>query len=141
MDISQSETSQFVTLKLSNFQLIWDAFIKVKSKQKAEKLLRQVKNKLGLPITITTNTPYWKDKTLYHVIFSCSINTNQINEAVFQTLQLNSKMASKWIVSSPCHQKDDKWHFAGTAQNILIPGIELLSFHLQNYEHTYQKEI
>lgn len=87
------------------------------------------------------NERYWKDKSLYHVIFSCKINTNKISEATFQTLQLNSQIASKWTISPPCHYDDNKWDFEGVAQNVLISGIELISFRLHNYENKYMKEV
>lgn len=91
------------------FQIIWNAFFTVKNEEKANRLIKQIEEKTGLPIVIKKYERSKKNPLLLGAAFVSKLKDDMtMEEAVFQTLQIINMLGIEWTVYSPVISKDIK---------------------------------
>ena len=112
----------------------WKAFLRVTTKEKAEKLLRRLSKALDKEITILHSEPYWKDSSLFEASFTTPLAAKDVHEAVFGALLSAGQVSYGWSVRCPSEYAGNKWDFAGeTDKKIRIAGVISLEFEIKNY--------
>ena len=130
LDIEQDDQAM---VDLDHFRIVWIAYFKAKSKRKADLRLRQLKNILGQEISVEKYEKYWKDPSLYQIIFSCNLNVEDFAQAIFQTLQLSGKIHHKWVTTTPQVFDGNRCDFSGYAANTDKLEMKMIDFHLFNF--------
>jgi len=113
----------------------WKAFLKAKSKAKAELLLRRISKLIGDPITILGLRLYRKDASLYEGVFTSPLGLREVERSVFEALIRADRVAYRWIVRLPQEYDGGKWDFAGCSEKrTKLSGLETVEFEILNYE-------
>ncbi|MDI7196395.1 hypothetical protein QMM61_06725 [Leptospira santarosai] len=90
---------------------------------------------LDRKIIINTCQIYWKDKTLYEVDFQISLNSQNIENSVFQSLSLAEKLGRNWYVQGPIETELNCWSFSGVCNEPIFVGLHWASFEIENEKH------
>ncbi|ULL16368.1 hypothetical protein DVH26_19100 [Paenibacillus sp. H1-7] len=120
------------------FQIIWNAFFKVKNDEKANRLINQIEVRTGHPIVSKQFERSKKEPSLLGVTFVSKLKDEMTMEAaVFQTLQLINLLGSAWTVNNPLITKDPEYpsevllSFEGFHSNPSFTGLTWVRFLLE----------
>src|SRR5262245_35326538 len=124
-----------------NNRIRWQVFLKVSSREKADRLLKEVARAIGREITLLECEPYWKDKSLFGATFSSSIDSEECAPAVLEALQTCGRLARSWTVGPPQFYEGGRWEFSGgaTSPGIKLAGVTHIDFQVGNVENTEPK--
>jgi len=109
----------------------WHAFFKVNTEEKARRLLSRFEEVCETKATLLSCERYWKDSALYDVVFSTSLNKDDISYAVFSTLLIAHKLAYEWQITGPSDSESGMWEFCGLTTKTKVTGIEWIQFSIE----------
>jgi hypothetical protein len=112
----------------------WRGFLRVKSHDKALKLLRRIATQLDQALQLRTCVPYWKDPALFEVTFITRLRAHTVEEMVFSALLTGGKLTAGWSVTGPMSYSNDKWEFRGLTKHTAVSGVEWIEFEVRNFE-------
>ncbi|AZN40057.1 hypothetical protein [Paenibacillus albus] len=115
-------------------ELNWHALLRVSRAEKVNRLLKQLEEICGQPVTLLTCERYWKDSGLFDVSFTTPLNEVTPADAVFQALVTARNLAFDWHVSGPSITGDNQWEFRGLTTKTQITGIEWIQFHMDSVD-------
>jgi hypothetical protein len=117
-------------------QIHWLIFLRVKSKEKADRLLSRFTQAIGREITVRECERYWKDPSLFRVTLTSPLSTEELSTAVPETLQVCWRIARRWTLVAPQFYEGGHWEFSGSAisQTISIEGLTDIDFQVGTLE-------
>jgi hypothetical protein len=124
---------QTTITQLDYYQIVWDVYFKVRTTDKAKKLIHKINNDLAIKIKIEHIQKHPTNDSLVQVIFSSNLHLNNVEQATFRALYLNSFLAEQWNIISPYQEGEKIWCFSGSTQNAKIQGIVSINFQVQNF--------
>lgn len=127
----QKERAMFTNIE-------WNMFLRVQTREKAEKLHHRFKQTIDKDIIVLTCECYWKDKTLFHSHLLSPLGIEPIPQAIFEVLNLCSHISSHWHITTPQYFHADQWEFTGLSGEQIgymkIVGITWISFTIRNFD-------
>jgi hypothetical protein len=93
----------------------WQLFLRVKSKEKASNVLRELSKALGPDPRVQQCDSYSKDPSLFRTTLTTSIAAVEARDAMIEVLQLAWALAGRWTVSTPQFYESGEWEWAGYA--------------------------
>ncbi|MDN3450377.1 hypothetical protein QMA09_09250 [Planococcus sp. APC 3906] len=110
----------------------WRFFIDTVSKEKAQKIIDDLSNKIGA-ITIISLEHYWKDKSKYDLTCSTPLQIEQPEDAVFQVLLLAGQLGNEITVMGPRIVEAKQVEFEGICSTPKMKGIYWFHFEINNF--------
>ena len=112
------------------FNIDWKFFISAKTKEKSIKIINKPFLELQISYEIGDCERYWKDKSLFIVNVKSNFKWEDIQTAIFNTLELSSFICRRWTIAPPQQFEEEKWEFRGWAinRNFNFQGIKEASF-------------
>lgn len=108
--------------------IYWHAFFKVNREEKVQKLLTRFNEVCNIKVTLISCERYWKDPTLFDVVFTTPLNKEEITDAVFAALVISNKLAYQWEVTGPYIFEQGIWEFRGLTTKTKVTGMEWIEF-------------
>ena len=118
-------------------EIAWTLFIEAQSKPEAEKVLERFEKAIGSGVECSEFAPYWKDESLFRVVGVSSLGAQDVAVALFETLQICYQVCVRWVLTPPQEHEGNKWEFHGSEHaqtGTRIPGLKLVSFHVDNFD-------
>ncbi len=112
--------------------IYWHAFFKVNSVEKVHKQLTRFNEVCNMNGTLVSCERYWKDSSLFNVVFCTPLNKDDIADAVFAALLIAHKLAYQWEVTGPYISEPGMWEFRGLTTNTKVTGIEWIEFRVES---------
>ncbi|MDQ0062700.1 hypothetical protein [Paenibacillus harenae] len=112
--------------------IYWHAFFKVNREEKVHKLLTRFNEVCDMKGTLVSCERYWKDSSLFDVVFSTPLNKDEIADAVFAALVISHKLAYQWEVTGPYISEPGMWGFRGLTTKTKVTGIEWIEFRVES---------
>ncbi|MGI2294256.1 hypothetical protein [Paenibacillus sp. GXUN7292] len=112
----------------------WKSFFKVNSEEKVHKLLAKINELCDVKATLISCERYWKDTSLFDIVFSTPLYKDEIADAVFAALVISHKMAYQWEVTGPYISEQGMWEFRGLTTNTKVTGIEWIEFRVESVD-------
>jgi hypothetical protein len=127
------------------FQIIWNAFFKVKNEEKAIRLINQIEERTGQSIVSRQFERSKREPSLLGATFVSKLKNDMTMEAaVFQTLQIINMIGTAWTVYSPSITCDPEKPsevllcFEGYHRNPSFTGLSWVQFFLEtDTKHEY----
>ncbi|MFJ8261014.1 hypothetical protein ACIQ4I_03500 [Rummeliibacillus sp. NPDC094406] len=113
--------------------IMFTFFIKAKNKEKALKVVNKIKNESS-ELEIVSIEPYWKEDNMFVVESSYSLDLNKPELAVFITLRVVNILGDDIRIEGPNIYENGLLDFSGQCCDSRIPGVELISFSIDNFE-------
>lgn len=110
----------------------WRMYIKAKSKEKAQKVIKRVKQEIG-DIEVVSLQPYWKDKTLFELNCETSLMIEEPEKSVFEVLQLSNQIGYDINVIGPTINENNRVEFEGVCSSPNVVGIHWFHFRIANF--------
>jgi hypothetical protein len=107
----------------------------VKTQEKADKLLARFRDTLDQEITLLESYRRLDEDTRFDALVTSPLNQPDVSTAVFETLQIASRIANQWVVMGPYESAGNQWEFHGILsanQATKIPGITWIGFTISN---------
>ena len=111
----------------------WKVFLKANSEKSAKILISRICKNIKCEPCVKSIEKYWKDKSLYIVLFQTQLNADSIKDAVFETLKICGSISSHWNITTPSVYSNNKWEFNGTTNGTSLAGVEFMDFHVSNF--------
>jgi hypothetical protein len=108
----------------------------VKTKQKGDRVIALFREAFEHPFSIQSFERNVDDLSLFRVDLITPLGTDNIEHAVYRTLEACSRFARSWTVTGPHEVEGGGMEFSGWAQKgqMAIPGIESAGFEISNYQ-------
>jgi hypothetical protein len=115
-----------------SYEIEWQVFLRVKSPNKADRLLDGFAQVIGREITRLQCERYWKDESLVRATVRSVVQAADVASAILETLQLCSGVAHQWVVTPPQFYDEGHWEFTGTAESrsIRMVGVAHVDFRI-----------
>jgi hypothetical protein len=106
-------------------ELVWTAFLRVKTEEKANKLLFRLQETLGVEMYVSELGRYWKDDALFRCVFTTPLVAATHGDALSEGLHLAGSLAPSWEITNLIEPE----RLSGWARRgIAVPGIDALGF-------------
>ncbi|MEK4760047.1 hypothetical protein MHH85_07280 [Viridibacillus sp. FSL E2-0187] len=110
----------------------WRMYIKATSKEKAQKVIKRVKQEIG-DIEVVSLQPYWKDETLFELNCETPLMIEEPEISVFEVLRLSNQMANDINVIGPVIYENNRVQFEGVCSSPNVVGIHWFHFRIANF--------
>lgn len=114
--------------------IYWKAYLKLNSESKVKLMIKKLEKVIEKPITVISSQKYWKDNSLYEVSFTTSLRIDEVEKAIFEALRTYKLLGHDCYIVGPENYEGEKWDFEGICSRTNIPGLEWISFRIQNYD-------
>ncbi|MGE7932564.1 hypothetical protein [Viridibacillus arvi] len=110
----------------------WRMYIKATSKEKAQKVIKRVKQEIG-DVKVLSLQPYWKDKALFELNCNTSLMIEEPAKSVFEVLQLTNQIGNNINVIGPTIYENNRVVFEGVCSSPNVVGIHWFHFRIENF--------
>ncbi|ETT86704.1 hypothetical protein MKZ08_09885 [Viridibacillus sp. FSL R5-0477] len=111
----------------------WRMYIKVKSKEKAQKVIKRLKQEIG-DIEVVSLQPYWKDETLFELDCETTLMIEEPEKSVFEVLRLSNQISNDLYVTGPILYENNRVQFEGVCSSSSVVGIHWFHFRIANFD-------
>ncbi|WP_141504495.1 hypothetical protein [Paenibacillus luteus] len=111
--------------------IYWHAYFKVNREEKVHKLLARINEICDMKGTLISSERYWKDSSLFDVVFRTPLIKDKIADTVFEALVISNKLAYQWEVTGPYISEPGMWNFHGLTTKTKVTGIEWIQFRVE----------
>lgn len=111
------------------YELQWAVYVAAKNKERAMLTMQRLQEVIRLPIQIGKVSPYWRDSSLYEVLFTTPYFETTRANAVYQSLLIADTIAWEWQIRSP-KMLEGEFDFGGISTKTKIIGLTWVSFDL-----------
>lgn len=119
--------------KISVFQGIKITLhLEAKTKEKGERILARFREVFGRPVSVQSFERNVDDNSLFRVDLITPLETDNIEHAVFKSLEVCATFARSWLIVGPDKVNGGNWEFSGWARDaqLIVPGIRAACFEI-----------
>jgi hypothetical protein len=113
------------------YTIIWQLFLNASDESKAQRILKNISEKLDGNLQVKNIEKYWKIEKMYLVNAVSVVSSDNAKEIVFDVLDICKSIGTRWIVTPPLNI-DEITTFHGDSHENTMPGVHSVSFHLEN---------
>ena len=108
----------------------------VKTKEKGDRVLKRFQEVFGRSVSVQSFERNVDNNSLFRVDLITPLETDNMEHAIYQTLEACSTFARSWTVTGPHEVEGGGLEFSGWAggEQLAIPGIRSAHFEISNYQ-------
>src|SRR2546428_13273755 len=98
-------------------RISFHAYLRAKRPEHVDRYLQAFERRIGAKVTVEKSERYWKDKSLFSVMFSIRLDESDVAQTVFRTLAFAGSLVPEWSVRAPEKFDGERWEFSGMGTN------------------------
>lgn len=111
------------------YEIQWTIYVAAKTKERAMLTLQSLEDIMQVPLQVHKMSQYWRDSSLYEILFTTPYFESDRPNAVYQSLIIANTLAWEWQVRSP-GEWDGEFDFGAITTKTKVTGVTWASFDL-----------